>query len=272
MTTPSFLLALSLCSIGSYTLNAAESSSTAPQPTTTEVSDSQADNSADAQKDEGYVSIFNGTDLSGWTYLKTPHYDDDIGYVVKDEQLVAHGRCGNLYTNKRYRDYKFKFEFRFEPGKFANSGLGMRSEMDGKYPAYVHYEIQILDDPAYMARKNPLKDWQYHGSIYGKVAAKTGSLKPVGEWNTQIVTVIGNQVTIDLNGTIILDSDISNLSQNARREEGHLCIAGHMDGISFRNLQVKEITPANQQATPEDIEKALETNKKEAEEKQSKKR
>jgi hypothetical protein len=123
-----------------------------------------------------------------------------------------------------------------------------------------------------MARKNPLKDWQYHGSIYGKVAAKTGSLKPVGEWNTQIVTVIGNQVTIDLNGTIILDSDISNLSQNARREEGHLCIAGHMDGISFRNLQVKEITPANQQATPEDIEKALETNKKEAEEKQSKKR
>ena len=48
--------------------------------------------------------------------------------------------------------------------------------------SYGGMEIQILDDqsPRY---RGWLHDYQRHGSIYGVVAAKTGYLKPVGEWN-----------------------------------------------------------------------------------------
>lgn len=189
--------------------------------------------------DSEYVSIFNGENLDGWTYKKTRNYAEEVGYIVKDKQLIANGRSGNLYTNKRYKNYSFKFEFRLEPGKKANSGLGMRTEMDGSYPAKTRYEIQILDnhDPKYAK----LKPYQYHGSIYGKVPAKRGFLKKAGEWNSQTVTVKDNQVTIILNGETIVDADLSNYPDKFKVKEGHLCIAGHLDGVAFRNLMIKEL-------------------------------
>ena len=57
--------------------------------------------------DSEYVSIFNGENLDGWTYKKTRNYAEEVGYVVKDKQLIANGRSGNLYTNKRYKNYSF---------------------------------------------------------------------------------------------------------------------------------------------------------------------
>lgn len=186
-----------------------------------------------------FISIFNGKDLSGWTYKKTKHYAEEVGYIVKDKQLIANGRSGNLYTNKRFKNYTFKFEFRLEPGKKANSGLGMRTEMDGSYPASSRYEIQILDNHAPKYAK--LKPHQYHGSIYGKVPAKRGFLKKAGEWNSQTVTVNGNQVTIVLNGETIVNTDLSKYPEKFKVKEGHLCIAGHLDGVAFRNLKIKEL-------------------------------
>lgn len=186
-----------------------------------------------------FVSIFNGKDLTGWTYMKTKHSNEEVGYVVKDGLLIANGRCGNLYTNKRYGNYSFRFEFRFDKGQEAKSGLGMRTEMDGSHPADSTYVIQILDNHA--PKYATLKPWQYHGSIYGKRAAKRGHLKPTGEWNSQVVIVNGNEVTVLLNGTVILDSDLSREPAQFRKKEGHLCIAGHMDGVSFRNLKIKEL-------------------------------
>ncbi|MCM8530037.1 MAG: DUF1080 domain-containing protein [Lentisphaeraceae bacterium] len=186
-----------------------------------------------------FCSIFNGKDLDGWTYKKTKNYNEENGYVVKEQQLIANGRCGNLYTNKRYKNYTLKFDFRFEPGKNANSGLGMRTEIDGSYPFRSRYEIQILDN--HSPKYSKLKPYQYHGSIYGKVPAKKGFLKKSGEWNSQSVTVNANQVTITLNGEVIVDVDLSKYPDKFKIKEGHLCIAGHMDGISFKNLKLKEL-------------------------------
>ena len=192
-----------------------------------------------AETERGFVSIFNGKDLSGWTYKKTKNYNEEKGYIVKDKKLIANGRCGNLYTNQKYKNYIFQFEFLLEPGKNANSGLGMRTEMDGSYPAFSRYEIQILDNHA--PKYSKLKPSQYHGSIYGKAAAKRGFLKKAGEWNKQTVSVIGDHVKIVLNGEVILDTDLSKYPEKFRVKEGHLCIAGHMDGIAFRNLKIKEL-------------------------------
>ena len=50
-------------------------------------------------------------------------------------------------------------------------------------PAYKGMEIQVLDDAS--DRYKDIKPWQHHGSIYGVVPAKTGALKPAGEWNSE---------------------------------------------------------------------------------------
>jgi hypothetical protein len=116
--------------------------------------------------------------------------------------------------------------------------------------AYAGMELQILDDasPRYTGW---LRDYQHHGSIYGVVPAKTGHLKPVGEWNYQEVTAKGKQITIKLNGTTIVDADIEEASKNGtvdgrdhpglKREKGHIGFCGHGDQVEFRNIRIKSL-------------------------------
>ena len=86
---------------------------------------------------------------------------------------------GNLYTEKEYADFIYRFEFQLTPG--ANNGLGIRAPLTGD-AAYVGMELQILDNTAPIYAN--LHEYQYHGSVYGVIPAKKGFLKPVGEWNS----------------------------------------------------------------------------------------
>src|SRR5205823_8681510 len=59
--------------------------------------------------------------------------------------------------------------------------------------AYQGMEIQILDNdaPRYRGKLHPA---QYHGSLYDVIPAKTGFLKPTGEWNEEEITANGRQI------------------------------------------------------------------------------
>jgi len=185
---------------------------------------------------EGFVSIFNGKDLDGWQ-------GSTKGYVPEDGKLVCE-KGGNVFTDKEYADFIFRFEFKNVPG--GNNGVGIRTPTNAN-PAFGGMEIQILDDdhPKYAK----LKDYQYHGSIYGVVPAKRGHLKPTGEWNTQEIMAKGGQIKITLNGTVIVDADISKIDKpmdgrghpGLHNEKGHIGFLGHGARLEFRNLRVKEL-------------------------------
>jgi len=187
---------------------------------------------------EGFVSLFDGKTLKGWQ-------GDTKGYVVEDGLLVCKPG-GNLYTEKQYADFIFRFEFRLTPG--ANNGVGIRAEL-GKNAAYHGMEIQILDDshPKY---KN-LQPYQFHGSIYGVVPAKRGALKPPGEWNSEEIYAKGSHIRVTLNGVVIVDADISEIDPNhtmdhqkhpgLHNKKGYIGFLGHGDRIEFRNIRIKEL-------------------------------
>jgi hypothetical protein len=80
-------------------------------------------------------------------------------------------------------------------------------------------------------------------------AAAKGYLRPVGEWNFQEVTVRGSTIRVELNGTVILDTDLSTAKDfmaNAPhpgkdRTEGHFGFAGHGDPVKFRAVSIKPL-------------------------------
>jgi len=194
----------------------------------------------DAQKEEGFVSLFDGKTLTGWK-------GSVDGYAPENGAIVCKPKGGGfLYTEKEYGDFEFRFEFKLTPG--ANNGLGIRTPMGGD-PAYVGMELQILDDTA--SQYKNLAPYQYHGSIYGVAPAKRGHLKPVGEWNSQTVICKGKQVTIILNGTTIVDADIEKASTpktidgkdhpGLKRDKGYIAFCGHGAHVEFRNIRVKEL-------------------------------
>ncbi len=192
-------------------------------------------------KQDGFISLFNGRDLSGWIG-NTNGYEADEGVLV----VVPARGGGNLYTEKQFSDFILRFEFKLTPG--ANNGLGIRAPLDGD-AAYLGMELQILDNSA--DKYKDLKSYQYHGSIYGVVPAKRGYLNPVGEWNTEEVITRGKRVTVKLNGTVILDADITDAIQNGtldgrehpglKRDMGHIGFLGHGSHVEFSRIWIKEL-------------------------------
>ena len=104
-------------------------------------------------------------------------------------------------TTKEYGDFVLRLEFKLD--KAANNGVAVRAPFEGD-PAFVGMEIQVIDTPNW---KN-LKPWQVHGSIYGVVPAKTGHLKPAGEWNSEEIVCQGRSVKVTLNGVAIVDANL----------------------------------------------------------------
>jgi len=186
-----------------------------------------------------FVDLFNGKDFTNWGAAgKT----EQAGYEVKDGAITSTKKCRVLKTEEQYSNYVLQFEFKLTPG--ANNGLGIHYPGQGD-AAYTGMEIQILDNthPKYAN----LKDYQFHGGLYTLVAAKKGHLKPVGEWNKEIVTIDGPKVKVELNGSVIMEANLDEINkskpkhQGAKRREGHIAFCGHGDIVSFKNIKIKEL-------------------------------
>lgn len=205
---------------------------------------------AEAPSKDGFVSLFDGKTLDGWVLVGGV----GPGYIVRDGVLTCPvDGGGNLFTEKEYSDFHFRFEFRLSAG--ANSGIGLRAPLEGD-SAYVGMESQILDDtsPEYAN----LEAAQYHGSLYKISAAKRGALKPVGEWNYEEIRVVGRKVRITLNGKTIVDTDLNKVTDSKillthpgmLRDRGRIGLLGHNRFVEFRNLAVKDLSKTQRDNQP----------------------
>ncbi len=186
--------------------------------------------------DQGFETVFNGKDFDGWG-------GPIENYEVKDGAIVCKPhKGGTIFTKAEYGDFVARLEFKLPPR--GNNGLAIRYPGEGD-TAYVGMcELQVLDDTY-----KGLDPRQAHGSAYGMVAAHRGYQRPVGEWNYQEVTVKGSTIKVELNGTLILDCDLSQVTEfmannphpGKDRASGHFGFAGHNDPVQFRNIQIKRL-------------------------------
>jgi hypothetical protein len=187
----------------------------------------------------GFEPVFNGKDFTGWTGALA-------NYDVIDEAIVCKkGKGGNLLTKSDYGDHVVRLEYKLPPG--GNNGLAIRSPATGQPSTQAMCEIQILDDTADKYAK--LDPRQANGSVYGMIPAHKGYLRPVGEWNFMEVTVRGPTIRVELNGTQILDGDVSKVTDfmdkkphpGKDRTRGHFGFAGHNEPVAFRGIEIKRL-------------------------------
>lgn len=188
---------------------------------------------------EGFKPLFDGKSLDGWKGAVD-------SYEVADGAIRCKpGKGGVLHTPDEYSDFVARVEFRLPPG--GNNGLAIRYPGEGD-TAYVGMcELQVLDNDAEKYAK--LDPRQFHGSAYGMVAAARGFQRPIGEWNFQEVTVNGSTVKVELNGSVILDADLSKVTEfmadrphpGKDRTSGYFGFAGHSDPVEFRNVSIKPL-------------------------------
>ena len=209
------------------------------------------------EKARGFEMLFDGTDLSKW-------HGDMEGYTVVNGAILVsanYGATGNLYTNKEYRNFVYRFEFCFlEEG--VNNGVGIRTpeNVDAAYEGMCELQILDHDAPAYAGW---LRDYQVHGSIYGVVPAKRLKHKPLGEWSTEEIIVEGDHIKVTVNGEVITDADVRKVTKGHNvapdgsgknpytidghdhpgmfNYKGYISFCGHGAGLKIRNVRILDL-------------------------------
>jgi hypothetical protein len=217
----------------------------------------------DKKSDDGWVSLFNGKDLTGWKIPDPPSGQFDkltpitdgghvVGYKatekrggkewtlwqVKDGLLVGGGPMSHIYTEKEFTNFRFRVECKVNDK--GNSGQFFRAGFRPGVPK--GYEAQLNATHA-----DPIKT----GSLYPNPEFKLDKFRkdivtvlntaPHGpdEFFTQEVVADGNHIQIFVNGKQTLDWK----DPNNTFTRGHFALQGHDPGsvMTFRKVEVKEI-------------------------------
>jgi hypothetical protein len=172
------------------------------------------------------VQLFNGKDLAGWHPQEA---DKAFSWTVENDVLKAPGRGTNAVSDGKFWNFKLHVEFKMYAR--SNSGIGLRN----------HYEIQILDD------YGQPPDIHGNGALYSRIAPRVNASKPVGEWQTYDITLIGRDLTVVLNGVKVIDKQViegfTAIARDANEAEpGSIALQGDHGAVDFRNIVVTPLT------------------------------
>jgi hypothetical protein len=165
---------------------------------------------------EGWVLLFDGESLFGWTGEGKSRWRAEEGVLTPD------GDTGWLRTNAAFADFELKCDWRTGPE--GNSGLFLRSAK-GDNPHETGYELQI---------------WNQHpqfptGSLLNHIKAKR--VTPAADrWHSYEIRAVGDRWTVKLNGKTVLDG------RDAKSRAGHIGLQFNKDNkIEFRNIKLRPL-------------------------------
>ncbi|MFC0318779.1 MULTISPECIES: DUF1080 domain-containing protein [Olivibacter] len=204
-------------------------------------------------KGRGFVSLFNGKDLTGWKGLvENPikrakmsakelsvaqQKADELmrrGWYVKDGVLYFNGKGDNIATIKQYGDFEMLVDWKLSTvGKEGDAGIYLRGTP----------QVQIWDT----SRVN-VGAQVGSGGLYNNQQNESKPLKvadnALGEWNTFRIIMKGDKVTVYLNGQLVTDNvtleNYWDRSQPIFPIE-QIELQAHGTEVAYRDIYIKEI-------------------------------
>lgn len=180
-------------------------------------------------REGGFVDLFDGESLRGWTPIGTDRFS------VRDGVLVNDGGTGWLRADKPYKDFELLAEFRLLR-KGSDSGVFFRAtaESADKPPHWPlkGYQLQVIDGPGQFMLFG-------HGtpSRFDRDTERLASaMRGIGEWQSIRLKVVGNRAEASLNGSLIMTSDALSLP------EGHVGLQGENGHLEWRALRIRELS------------------------------
>jgi len=171
---------------------------------------------------QGWVTLLDGSSMSGWYTLGNGNWRVEDGAVVADK--LTGKENGFLVTDKSYRDFELHVEF--WASNNANSGVYMRCGNPWVMTDMICYEANIFDE-----RKDPT----YGTGALVHIAKVVPMPKAGGKWNTYDITVKGDHIVLVLNGVKTVDV------RDSKLKAGHIGLQYAAGAIKFRNVRIKEL-------------------------------
>jgi type 1 glutamine amidotransferase len=241
---------------------------------------------ADNTAPDGYVALFNGKDLTGWTVPAGDggHWKVLDGAIDYDAQSQAAGDK-TLWSDRAYRDFVLHVDWRLKEAPFLNKnvpyilpdgthakdirGKEMRMSLpdadsgvflrgDGKFQVNI-WCWPIGSGEMYGVRTDP----KTPPELRAAATPRTQADRPVGEWNHFEITVRGKTVKVVLNGqTVIPGATIPNLPASGRlglQHHGGKNKAGEWAGppslVQYKNIYIKELPATEPTTQPEESDR-----------------
>jgi hypothetical protein len=183
-----------------------------------------------AADDPGFHALFNGKDTTGWHLRKADGHNSwtvENGILKNTVNKGEHGT--DLVTDQKFKNFTVKYEYLVPDN--SNSGFYLRGR----------HEIQILGDAA-SGKATP----SCNGALYNFKAPDKFVSKPGDQWQTAEATIIGDKITVILNGVKIHDNvecrkGTGGQLDDAVDQPGPIFLQGDHGTVWFRNLQIKEL-------------------------------
>lgn len=212
------------------------------------------------QSSKNFVPLFDGRTLNGWKIPKgdNGHWKVVDGVIDYDAASEAEGDK-NLWTENEYQDFVLKVDWRLidEPTEEAVPVVLLNGEIaknpDGSDKTVV---VQDAGDSGIYLRgnsKSQVNIWCWpigSGEVYGYRTDKNqppeirkgvtpikNADKPLGEWNSFEITMLGEYLTVILNGEKVID----NAQLPGVPKKGAIALQHHDGRIQFRNILIKEL-------------------------------
>lgn len=197
------------------------------------------------QPPPGYRALFNGKDLTNWKGLielpqRSKLTPEQLAERQKaaDEQMRAHwsvengiliydGKGNSLQTARDYRNFELYVDWKIQ--KDGDSGIYLRGNP----------QVQIWDPATNPVGSGGLFNNQKNPSKPTVVADR-----PVGEWNTFWIRMVGDRVTVKLNGVTVVDRvPLENYWERGKPlpDRGPIELQHHGNRLEFRNIFIKEL-------------------------------
>lgn len=183
---------------------------------------------------EDWVSLFNGTDLTGWTRIGKESWTVENGVIHGKGLTQAYGY---LETRKNYKD--FQLSLRFKCVGDGNSGVFF----------HTGFKPGSVDTTQGMQFEIDCKMMHHTGGVYGEdgrgwvvwPAPENESVVRMGEWNDYLVEVTGNRYKSRLNGVPMVDFT----DPNASSFDGKIALQLHAGGqgnMEFKDLWIRDLS------------------------------
>ena len=187
-----------------------------------------------SEKDEGFISLFDGTDLTGWKHSGN--------WAIEDNAITRQGKGGSLvYTARKIPD-DFELRFEWKVSKGSNSGVYYRP---------TQYEYQILDNTVHRDGQNPRTS---AASLYFCMPPSADETKEVGQWNVGRIVCKGTVIQHWLNGKKVVGFDYTDSKYQSNVEllnkrggdltarGANLSLQDHGDPVWYRNIRMRELS------------------------------
>lgn len=188
---------------------------------------------SEEEREEGFVSLFNGQDLDNWWSF---NHGEESFRINEAAHIEWYQRgAGALMSRERYGDFILRLDYMVTESD-ANSGVFLRAPRAARQ-SKIGFEFQImgdshLDEP----------DHQSTASVYDVLPATAVAVRPEGEWNEVEVKLDGPHYRAKLNGVLVQDVNFDEIEEmRYRLRRGFIGLQDHGDYVVFRNIRIKTL-------------------------------